>query len=637
MNGHYSPGDVVLGSWTLVRLIGEGSYGKVFEAEREDFGMTYKAAVKIITIPQSDSEVKNARAEGMDEDSVTSYFRSFVEEIVQEFALMSKLKGTSNVVSYEDHTVIPHKDRVGWDIIIRMELLTPLLDRLQSAAFTREDVIRLGIDICKALELCQRYNIVHRDIKPENIFVSDLDDYKLGDFGIARTVEKTTGGLSKKGTYTYMAPEVYRDGRYNSNVDIYSLGIVMYRLLNENRAPFLPACPAPITHSDRENAMAKRMSGAALPPPRNADGRLAEIVLKACAYQPKDRCSDPAQMRQELEAILYDRSETPIIYPNGDGIPVRPERQVPPEKPERAVDTERTELIHGRTAEFSQAAEQPQEEKTEWLQPKAEEPSRAFGQTEQAEPQREKAAGGKSGRSGLRRKQKQTAAQETKALDKTVNWYFVLAVMAAEMLACSIINIVWRQVMWGNILLSTVNALASGLPAGLFVYICIYRSRKTAIWAFSAIPVGVFLNYALGSARALGMTMTFNNFLNGFFFQMLPCGVCLIAAALAGEKIQAKRVQLCMFAILHIAATFVIHQNILPAMWEVWHMWVPVQSMNLFLELLILVYMYFGTAGLAKFTENKNQKTDGWIVLAVFGGAAVLALIMEHVLFNAGL
>jgi hypothetical protein len=46
----------------------------------------------------------------MDEESVTAYFRSFVEEIVREFELMSRLKGTANVVSYEDHEVVPHED-----------------------------------------------------------------------------------------------------------------------------------------------------------------------------------------------------------------------------------------------------------------------------------------------------------------------------------------------------------------------------------------------------------------------------------------------------------------------------------------------------------------------------------------------
>lgn len=305
MSGNYNTGDIVLNDWKLLRLLGEGSYGKVFEAERQDFGATYKAAVKIITIPQSQSEIINVQTEGMDAESVTTYFRGFVEEIVQEFVLMSKLKGTANVVSYEDHQVVPHKNGIGWDIFIRMELLKPLLSHIVEHPLTNMDVVKLGIDICKALELCQVYNIVHRDIKPENIFVSELGDYKLGDFGIARTVEKTSGGLSKKGTYTYMAPEVYKGEAYNSSVDIYSLGIVMYRLLNDNRAPFLPVPPAVITPSDRENALVKCMSGEAMPAPKNADSRLAEIILKACAYNPKDRYNSPVQMKQDLEAILH--------------------------------------------------------------------------------------------------------------------------------------------------------------------------------------------------------------------------------------------------------------------------------------------------------------------------------------------
>ncbi len=240
MNGEYRPGDTVLGSWTLLRPLGEGSYGRVYEARREEFKRTYSAAIKIMTIPQSQSEILSAKAEGMDEGSIRAYFEGFVEDVVDEFALMSRLKGTSNIVSCEDYAVVPHSEGVGWDILIRMELLTPMLNYMESHQMTRSDVIKLGVDMCRALELCQRYNIIHRDIKPENIFISDIGDYKLGDFGVARTLEKTTGGLSKKGTYTYMAPEIYRDEEYGSTVDIYSLGIVLYRLLNNNRAPFLP-------------------------------------------------------------------------------------------------------------------------------------------------------------------------------------------------------------------------------------------------------------------------------------------------------------------------------------------------------------------------------------------------------------
>ena len=318
---YYKQYEPIFGSWRITRQIGEGSFGKVFEIEREDFGVTYRAALKAITVPASESELLEVKADGMDDASVRTYFGSFVEELVREFALMSRLKGNSNVVSYEDHQVIEHPDDIGWDILIRMELLTPLNWYTSTHTVTRQDVIKLGIDLCRALELCQKYNIIHRDIKPENIFVSDTGDFKLGDFGIARTVEKTTSGLSKKGTYTYMAPEVYKGEAYGSTVDIYSLGIVLYRLLNGNRTPFLPAAPAPITHADRENALARRFSGAPLPAPSHAQGRLAEIVLKACAYDPKERYSSPMQMRQELESILYNREESKYIYPEGDDVP----------------------------------------------------------------------------------------------------------------------------------------------------------------------------------------------------------------------------------------------------------------------------------------------------------------------------
>ncbi len=141
-------------------------------------------------------------------------------------------------------------------------------------------------------------------------------------------MEKTTGGLSKKGTYNYMAPEVYKGEPYGSTVDIYSLGIVLYRLLNENRLPFLPAYPTPITHMDRENALMQRMGGTPLPMPVHGEGRLGEIVLKACAYRSGDRYSSPAQMRQELESIVYDRGEAPYIYPEGDGLPQRSVKEV---------------------------------------------------------------------------------------------------------------------------------------------------------------------------------------------------------------------------------------------------------------------------------------------------------------------
>ena len=322
----YSVDAAVLDGWNITRLLGEGSYGKVFEIERSEFGQTYRAALKVITVPQSSAEVRSVISEGMSVSQAEAYFHGIVEELMHEFSIMFKLKGTANIVSCEDLRVLEHPDGIGWDILIRMELLHPLLPYVYQHPMARRDIIRLGIDICKALELCQRYNIIHRDIKPENIFISDNGDYKLGDFGIARTIERTTSGLSKKGTYSYMAPEVYIGKKYGFSVDTYSLGLVLYRMLNKNRGPFLPQPPEAITYDNREQALARRVSGEPLPRPFYGEGRLGEIVLKACAFDPKDRYSSPQQLRQELEAISYEAQDAALIYPNGDELQIDPSR-----------------------------------------------------------------------------------------------------------------------------------------------------------------------------------------------------------------------------------------------------------------------------------------------------------------------
>ena len=90
-----------------------------------------------------------------------------------------------------------------------MELLKPLNDYLRDRVMTEAEVIRLGVDLCTALEVCHRRSIIHRDIKPENVFINEEGIFKLGDFGVSRTLERHTNHMSRKGTYNYMAPEVF--------------------------------------------------------------------------------------------------------------------------------------------------------------------------------------------------------------------------------------------------------------------------------------------------------------------------------------------------------------------------------------------------------------------------------------------
>ena len=308
----YKKYEPFFGNWYIKSFVGEGGFAKVFEIVRNDFGSEYTSALKVITVSKTKTEIQSMRSEGMSDAEIRESMYRIVEDTVKEIQLMYKLKGNGNIVGYEDHAVVEHEDGAGWDIFIKMEFLTSIgaYIKEQKGMLSKRNIIKLGIDICKALEACQLYNIIHRDIKADNIFISKGGEFKLGDFGIARVIEKNDMELSKKGTSTYMAPEVYKGQTYTSMVDIYSLGMVLYRLLNNNRVPFLPPYPQPISLDDRDKALMLRMSGEKLPKPAQAEsGRLTEIVLKACAFRPEERYSSPMLMRQELEAILQDEKE----------------------------------------------------------------------------------------------------------------------------------------------------------------------------------------------------------------------------------------------------------------------------------------------------------------------------------------
>ena len=305
MANYYKKYEPLFGSWYITEKIGEGAYGQVFVIERHELGVVYKSALKAITIPRDKNEIKIVMSDGMSEAEATEYYKKLVQDIVNEFIVMSKLKGNSHIVSYEDHLIIEHDEDIGWDILIRMELLTPLIEYTSDAQMEEREIVKLGIDLCKALEFCRKYDIIHRDIKPENIFIASSGDYKLGDFGISKTVDKTQLGLSRKVTYLYMAPEVYRVDAYGPTVDLYSLGLVMYKLLNNNRAPFMPEYPTPITYDNREEAVAKRVRGETVPNPQHGRSELRTIILKACAYNPEERYHSAREMRKALEKLFY--------------------------------------------------------------------------------------------------------------------------------------------------------------------------------------------------------------------------------------------------------------------------------------------------------------------------------------------
>lgn len=294
--------------WEILKPIGKGGFGSVYEIQRDVFGDIEKAALKVISIPHDDEEIDYMRCQDMDDESISSAFKTQVADFIKEYTLMARMRDNINIVHCDDFRYLRHENDPGWDIYLKMELLTPLmktLDRMKD----EQEIIRLGIELCNALMACQKHNIIHRDIKPQNIFISPEGHYKLGDFGIARTMEHTTRATGRIGTFSFMAPEVEAGKVYNARADIYSLGLVLYWLLNERRAPFVPLPPTVPTTFINEEAKDRRCAGEPIPAPVHGSDALKAVVLKACAFDPDERFQDARAMMDALKEL----TEMPLI------------------------------------------------------------------------------------------------------------------------------------------------------------------------------------------------------------------------------------------------------------------------------------------------------------------------------------
>ena len=181
------------------------------------------------------------------------------------------------MVSVEDYKVVEYLDDIGWDIYIRMEYLTSFMEYCAGRALSEDDVIRLGIDLCKALEYCQCQNIIHRDIKPENVMVMKGKKVKIIDFDAAKIYkmysEKDTRTV---GTIGYAAPEQYGEAQSDERTDIYGLGIMMNVML---------------TGKHPVNEM--------------ATGKIGNIIEKCIMVNPSKRYRDVMEVKEKLNKLRY--------------------------------------------------------------------------------------------------------------------------------------------------------------------------------------------------------------------------------------------------------------------------------------------------------------------------------------------
>lgn len=303
----------VFDHWQIREFLGSGSGGKtaVFRLVRSDSDRG-ASALKVVNLIEERGSLHGLSPHRREEYEAVRHECSCSAE--QEVWMMDDLRGNTNIVDYLDHTFVDWADDTGFgrDLLIRMELLRDLRSEMRSGRqFSETEILKIGRDICTALILCHRKNILHRDVKPENIFLNKDENYKLGDFGVSRVLDACPGAVASTGigTYEYW-PAEQMTGRYDIRVDIYSLGLVLYELSNQNRLPFASSA---YTNSKE---VSLRLSGTPLPPPCHASPELTAVIMKACSFSPEDRFATAEEMLRALRYVsVAQKKKIPESYP----------------------------------------------------------------------------------------------------------------------------------------------------------------------------------------------------------------------------------------------------------------------------------------------------------------------------------
>jgi len=265
-----APGDVLDGGYRIVELVGQGAYGRVYRAQHPT--LEREVAVKLLT------------------DAAGTRRQRFVREGRIVAGLSHPAIG--QVFATGEHAAHPY---------LVYELIEGARDLEQAAeGWSRERRLQALLEVADGVAHAHAEGVIHRDLKPSNVIVDGEQRCRVIDFGLAKAeddAEKLTVSGAMIGTPAYMSPEAFRSEALGPEADVWSLGVILYRLLTE-RLPF---------DGETLQQLAERIASP-LVPPHELDPTLAEalsaVCVRALSREPGDRYPHAGAFAAALRAAL---------------------------------------------------------------------------------------------------------------------------------------------------------------------------------------------------------------------------------------------------------------------------------------------------------------------------------------------
>ncbi len=305
--------------YRLLRCLGSGGFGAVYEAEEVDTSL--RVAVKLL----NRSALSDTRMR---------------ERFLQEARMIAELR-SPHVVRLYDYALSGHVPYLVMELLAGQSLAALLQHGVLSARRT----LQILAQVTAALGEAHSLGIVHRDIKPDNILLVEKDLVKVIDFGVARLRGSATRPSDVLGTPAFIAPETLANEPVDGRCDLYAVGILLWQMIL-GELPFPATNQAVMMHS---HLSAQRHLPSVLFPylrlQKQLPPRLETLMVRLIARNPADRPASAYEVRAELLALEPMTSDVPLPsapLPNfGPGWDPPSAPSSPPSFTDRQAKTER--------------------------------------------------------------------------------------------------------------------------------------------------------------------------------------------------------------------------------------------------------------------------------------------------------
>jgi serine/threonine protein kinase len=229
-----------------------------------------------------------------------AHFKEQARDVLRNVQVLRHMATVGGFVDYDSVQVVPSEDGKGFEIYMLSPHRHNLSQQLRDENLTQMHVVNLALDLCAALTVCRRSGYCYANLKPGNVFHHG-QHYHIGDIGFLPMYEMGRIALPEQYRNSYTPPELM-DGKQpvNDTADVYALGLILYQAYNGGQLPGNDA-----------------VFGRLLLPPQYADYEMAEIILRACAPDPRIRWQGPEQMGLALMRYTQRNGmrDEPIIPP----------------------------------------------------------------------------------------------------------------------------------------------------------------------------------------------------------------------------------------------------------------------------------------------------------------------------------